>query len=338
MARKRTPSDALPPFAGFDRPESNWFRMPNSWTDITADITSIAELKVTEYILRHTWGYQEYGIKKHITIDEFVSGRRRQDGTRMDRGTGLSERAVYDGLRKAVTRGLIEEEIDDSDRGRVKKSYSLKLRDGEAVGAEPGPLQDLQPGVQSLQGGVQPLQARGANSIDRSEKDTQERQRSISNLRKVTNGVDNSATDGAVDQTPDRTRNQGGMEDVGTVLTRRRGRLRQVPHQDEAYQTIQAYIEDFRRELNDQATLAQSTKRAYNLYRRSGLALEAFIGQLYASRSIVKERTGSIRSQAGTDAYGVPLKNKAAYYFEVLEDLLGLRDDSAKDGSRRDRP
>ncbi len=140
-------------FLGFDLPESNFFRMPNSWTDITAEIDSVAELKVVEYILRHTWGYQEYGLKKHITIDEFVNGRRRQDGTRMDKGTGLSERAVYDGLRKAVTRGLVEEEIDASDRGRVKKSYSLKMRDSDADGSAGSSLHDLQPGVQSLQGG-----------------------------------------------------------------------------------------------------------------------------------------------------------------------------------------
>src|SRR3954454_18165698 len=111
------------PFSGFDRPESNFFRMPNSWTDITAEIDNIAELKVVEYILRHTWGYQEYEIKKHITIDEFVNGRRRQDGSRMDDGTGLSERGVYDGIRKAVQDGLVEEEADTSDRGRVKKYF-----------------------------------------------------------------------------------------------------------------------------------------------------------------------------------------------------------------------
>ena len=139
-------------FPGFDRPESNFFRMPNSWTDITADIDGIAELKVVQYILRHTWGYQEFGIKKHITIDEFVNGRRRQDGDRMDRGTGLSERAVYDGLRKAVEDGLIEEEIDHSDRGRVKKYYSLRMRrdDGQAADGLDDDLQSLQSGVQTL--------------------------------------------------------------------------------------------------------------------------------------------------------------------------------------------
>ncbi len=330
MSHNEAASDPPPPFAGFDRPESNWFRMPNSWTDITADISSIAELKVTEYILRHTWGYQEYGIKKHITIDEFVNGRRRQDGTRMDRGTGLSERAVYDGLRKAVQHGLVEEEVDDSDRGRVKKYYSLKMRDAEAGDRLPEPLQDLQPGVQSLQGGVQVSQPRGAKFIDRSEKDTQERHfssSSLSNSRKDSSNVDTfSSLPKPVERAALADR-RDGMEELGSVLSRRAGRPRQVLHQNEDYQTIQSYIEDFRRELNDQASLKQSTTRAYNLYQRSGLPLEAFINQLFATRSIVKERTGNIRSQAGTDAYGVPLKNKAAYYFEVLQDLLGLRED-----------
>ncbi len=113
-------------FQGFDKPEQNWFKLPNNWTDITAGINNIAELKVVEYILRHTWGYQEYGLKKCITMDEFVHGRKRQDGSRMDKGTGLSERAVRYGIVKALENGLIEEDIDDNDRGRIKKYYNGK--------------------------------------------------------------------------------------------------------------------------------------------------------------------------------------------------------------------
>src|SRR5215218_1017035 len=166
-------------FPGFDRPESNYFRMPNTWTDITAEIDNIAELKVVEYILRHTWGYQEYGVKKHLTSDKIVKGRRRQDGSRMDKGTGLSERAVYDGLRKAVDNSLIEEEVDDSDRGRIKKSYSLRMRENAHDDEE---LQSLQSGVQTLHPPLrdlhpdpQTLQVRGASDAPRTEKDTQER-------------------------------------------------------------------------------------------------------------------------------------------------------------------
>jgi hypothetical protein len=360
-------------FAGFDPPTSNWFRMPNTWTDITAEITSVAELKVVEYILRHTWGYQEYGLKKHITIDEFVNGRRHHDTTRMDKGTGLSERAVYDGLRKAVEHGLIEEEVDDSDRGRVKKYYCLKRREPGAAEPDRRDLQTLQPGVQTLHPPLQTMQARGARSAPRTEKETLERTND-SNIRMASRDVDNSATtdDGRSLHRP--TRSTGweapptGPATVGSVVATlpvgaaiaerqrrrqdgpeataarvsgrdrgdvdqepsapRRSRLRRVPHQDEAYQVIQAYIADFSRELNDKAPLKTSTMRAYNLYRRSGLDQGAFIDQLYAARAIVKERTASIRTRGEATAAGVPTKNKAAYYFAVLEDLLGLREEA----------
>src|SRR5215212_445089 len=101
-------------FPGFDIPRQNWFKMPNNWTDITADISSIAELKVVEYVLKHTWGYQEYGVHKRITNDEFMHGRRRKDGDRMDKGTGLSKPSVIAGLKAAVDHGLLIEQVDDS--------------------------------------------------------------------------------------------------------------------------------------------------------------------------------------------------------------------------------
>src|SRR2546430_4415261 len=114
-------------YEGFERPESNFFRMPNDWTDLTAKLTSLAEIKVVEYVLRHTWGYQEFWIAKKITTNEFMNGRKRQDGSRIDSGTGLSNRAVIDGLRLAVEHGLLLEEVDNRDRARIKKYYSLRM-------------------------------------------------------------------------------------------------------------------------------------------------------------------------------------------------------------------
>jgi hypothetical protein len=114
-------------FSGFTRPESNYFRMPNNWTDITAQINSLAELKVVEYILRHTWGYQEFGVKRRITVDEFMHGRKRSNGTRIDMGTRLSEQSVRNGLKQAIEDGFILEEVDARDRARIKKYYSLRM-------------------------------------------------------------------------------------------------------------------------------------------------------------------------------------------------------------------
>jgi predicted transcriptional regulator len=114
-------------FQGFYYPEENYFRMPNIWTDITANMNSLAELKVVEYVLRHTWGYKEFGRLKKITLDEFEHGRKRADGSRIDQGIGMRKQAIISGLRQAVKDGYLMEEVDQSDKGRIKKFYGLRM-------------------------------------------------------------------------------------------------------------------------------------------------------------------------------------------------------------------
>lgn len=114
-------------FQGFRKPEQNWFKLPNEWTDITAEITTLAELKVVEYVLRHTWGWQEYDQLRRITIDEFEHGRKYKDGSRMDKGTGLSKPSIINGLKSAVDRGLLIVEENGNDKARMKKYYGLKM-------------------------------------------------------------------------------------------------------------------------------------------------------------------------------------------------------------------
>jgi hypothetical protein len=350
MARRKNERTS---FAGFDRPESNFFRMPNSWTDITAEIDSIAELKVVEYILRHTWGYQEYGIKKHITIDEFVNGRRRQDGSRMDKGTGLSERAVYDGLRKAVENGLIDEEIDDSDRGRVKKSYSLRMRQNGRADEE---LQTLQPGVQTLHPPLQALhpdpqtlQARGASDAPRTEKETQERHSDLSKFERSHDQVEET---GDTREVPgfarpravgERTRRIGGSEgnaDVESasgyaslkVLLARRRQLTGGPrrggeagHNDEDRERLRAFLADFSLELGDEAPLASTITRTLRIFQAANVPPERWSDLLYQARGLTQEHTAQIRKLAGDGGAGMRRKNKMPYFLATLEQLVGLR-------------
>ncbi len=115
-----------------------------------------------------------------------------------------------------------------------------------------------------------------------------------------------------------------GTESIRDVLERGRGRQRKPVDPDR--DPIRAFVEDFAREFNDQAPLNASTTRAVNLYRESGSSLDIFLGRLYEARSIVKERSATIRKQA--DDGGWTVKNKMPYFFSVVEDLLGLRDDS----------
>jgi hypothetical protein len=302
--------------------------MPNTWTDITAEIDSIAELKVVEYILRHTWGYQEYGLKKHITIDEFVHGRRRQDGGRMDRGTGLSERAVYDGLRKAVENGLVEEAIDDSDRGRVKKFYSLRMRNETAVAEDPQSLQlgvqSLHPPLQNLHPGPQSLQGRGAGFAPRTEKETLERNQDLSNFERPHEHIEETAQ-----QRREPRASTSGYAGSSDFVAQRRHTPESAPRRQtrppgtpEEREALAAFLGDFARELGDEAPLASTITRVLTLLQTAQLPAAQWGDVLYQARSITQERTAQIRTLAADGEASLRRKNKMPYFLAVLEDLL----------------
>lgn len=167
-------------FEGFEQPMRNWFSLPNNWTDITSAIDNLAELKVVGYVARHTWGYHEFGITKTITTDEFMHGRKRHDGSRMDKGTGLSKQAVIDGIARAVEHGYLECDVDGSDRARIKKAYKLRMSttltpDVYNVDTENRGLERRHPMSTTLTPDVNDLDSRGQGSRQRSEKETLER-------------------------------------------------------------------------------------------------------------------------------------------------------------------
>jgi len=89
---------------------------------------------------------------------------------------------------------------------------------------------------------------------------------------------------------------------------------------DQARLAILSYAQDYARELGDQAPLSSTTTRLTNLYRDSGLALNDFLDLLIAARAITQEHTGTIRTPRPD---GPGPKPKMAYWFTVLEDLIG---------------
>jgi len=96
-------------------------------------------------------------------------------------GIGMGKGAVISGIKQAVGDGFLIEEKDESDKGRVKKYYGLKmlLVEGEEGQSEQG-YDNRTPGVRQSD-------PRGAKVIHRSEKDTLER-----HLEKntVSNGIE----------------------------------------------------------------------------------------------------------------------------------------------------
>ncbi len=172
-------------YEGFSKPEANFFRLPNEWTDITAQVTSLAEMKLVEYVLRHTWGYSEYDIVKKITTDEFMHGRKGKDGNRIDHGTGLSNKSVIEGLHKAVQHGLLEVETDDADKARIKKFYKLKMK--TPLQEDNGSYSD----VKNVHIGEKNVHSPYVKSSHRSEKETKERYNNVNKqIKKDQNELD----------------------------------------------------------------------------------------------------------------------------------------------------
>ncbi len=244
-------------FEGFDPPESNYWRLPNNWFDLVAGFTSWAEHKVVEYILRHTWGYQEYGVAKLITMDEFMRGRKRRDGSRLDAGCGMAENSIKKGIADAVAHGFLVVETDDSDRGRIKKFYAPRMRrpaadeglhahraQGQALQTEGQFLtlnsQSLTLDQQELIPSPQPLTLSGSASDPRTEETLPER-----HLRQHTNRQNTPAVAvvpsskvsrtrrgrraSAIQPLPvgSRHRNEGGLRTPDTMPSPMRGNLKQ---------------------------------------------------------------------------------------------------------------
>jgi hypothetical protein len=73
-----------------------------------------------------------------------------------------------------------------------------------------------------------------------------------------------------------------------------------VESTDPVREQIRAYVADLARELGDDVPLASSLSRAHNLFRRSGLELEAFLVLLQEARRVTQQRTARIRKQRVT--------------------------------------
>ena len=115
------------PTGGFPNPEQNWTKTPNKMFDILRASNSLSEVKTLFYILRHTWGFQEFSKPILLTIEEFESGRKRIDGTKYDNGTGLSKPSIIEGLKKAEEHGHIYVIRRTNDRARMRKFYGIVI-------------------------------------------------------------------------------------------------------------------------------------------------------------------------------------------------------------------
>lgn len=85
---------------------------------------------------------------------------------------------------------------------------------------------------------------------------------------------------------------------------------------------IEAYINDYARELNDRAPMTSTVTRTIKLYANSGLSIDAFLDLLIEAKGTTQRSSGSIRSDFSD---GTGRKAKIGYWFAVVEDLIEQR-------------
>ncbi len=112
---------------------ARYVELPHELLERLPDFRSLAELQVVLYVLQNTYGFHEYDSMKALTLDEFEFGRKRKDGSRMNRGTGLSRSTIQEAIKMAVEDGFLYEDVDDGDKGRIVKRYAVSLLPGPAL-------------------------------------------------------------------------------------------------------------------------------------------------------------------------------------------------------------
>jgi hypothetical protein len=120
----------------------------------------------------------------------------------------------------------------------------------------------------------------------------------------------------------------GAADEGRSRLGSRGGRKR-----PESTPYIEALITQFSSEFHDEHALDSNLGQAARLYRASGLPEDQFVARLYEARSITKDR-GNITKPAQGQAGELGLRNRGAYYFKVLRDLLGMKEERGIGGQR----
>jgi Bacteriophage replication protein O len=326
-------------FAGFRSP--NYTQVPDDLFDDLLPDLSGAELKVLLYIMRRTFGFKK--ASDRISKAQLERGIQRSDGTILDRGTGLSRRAIRLAVDSLVERCiLLKFTYESRERGHEPTEYALHVL-----------TPDVHPWVLSTQAKGNKVPKGLGRAVPPQEtvlQETVRQDQNLSNVRKVsTSQITQEEPNETItlkepsdsnlpsaDSTPSdspshhRGSTPAGFSSVGDVLlTRRNGKV-PFSHPQKAYseerQQILSYMEDFAREFGDEAPLASSVTRAYNIWQQSGIPIEAFCTLLYEARSRTWSVTANIKKTKqlveGEKSPWGPSKNRMAYFFSVLEETV----------------
>ena len=344
MARRASEDYRFAGFAG----DAHMTRVPDVVFDELLPHLCESELKVLLYIIRRTSGFNK--TTDRISLTQFLAGIVTRDGRVLDRGCGIRDRAtVIRALQSLARMGIITRHAGLRVRGKqYTTGYSLRIAGAPSAaptterchapaGAPTGtaPVDEPSPrdavsvhgrGARVARSAVAnthqappapPAAIGGAGGAAR----RMDRPGPVGSAHPHATGQHTETDPSSARRLPTHVADAARRGPAAPPHPADRPETPQCPHDPAARQRLAIFVEDFRREFHDQATLAATTSRLANLYHRAGVPLDTFVEHLYAARATTQERTAAIRTPAGAG----PHKNKTPYFFAVLEERLGLR-------------
>ncbi len=334
-----------PPFLyeGFSSP--NGTIVPDDVFDVLMPQLSDAELRVLLYIIRRTFGFKR--DRDNISLRQLVSGITTRDGRVLDGGTGLSKASAARGLKGLKEKGIIIAQRNRStEKGDEATTYALRFKGEPVEKRADTPLSQFEtpprvsparhPRVSKLntqQTGEQQTDNISNIRMAHSQENKKGTGETASHHRPVEQTISQPANLGSAGTTPanpvviGKLIQQRGADLHKYPPSRRRGRP--TAEEAELRADLSRFIEDFGRELGDEAPRSSLTW-AVNCMRRTGVDIGTFTSVLYEARSITQSYSGAITKQADSGQVAWPKKNKFAYFKRVVEDLLGLKDDQGE--------
>jgi hypothetical protein len=278
-------------YAGFGVP--TFTQIPDDFIDEVAPHLKEGELRVMLYIMRRTYGFGK--LEDRISINQLCNGITTRDGRRLDWGTGMSRSAVRRGVDGCIKKGLLVVTREQSENGEYETNlYALRFRPGVVL-EENHPVS----GVVPFENHPLPRREPPGSSL------ADPRVGLFENLQET------------VQETATRNSSFEDSKDDQLVIK-----------MDDRI-VIGRYMEDIARELRDQAPLPASTTRACRLFIRSGMSRDEFTNAMLEARQRTQEHSGNITKLVPEGRVGE--KTKLAYWFAVLEDVVGLRERSTGD-------
>lgn len=336
-------------FPGFSAPNGTF--VPNEVFDTLLPILGAAEIRALFYIVRRTFGFRKE--RDAISFNQFLRGIVRRSGRVLDHGCGIKNRTnLSRALRSLEALGAIESDKGWDERGENQTTvYRLRFRNDVGEGVVPKkhypsaeevppvvPLQYPQKIVEQqkdLQSNSSTIEARNDIEAERTAShpiaDDQSRQVSsevVPIAQLMHQRVGQLRQRSPAPSASHRRKNipVGPSAPSATAYRADSGREVVVPP-DEAHEgsgvaavdpdgrarpplQIEAIITQFSNEFHDDEHLEANINQAARLWKQSGRSEQTFSQLLFDSASTTRKRGG--------------VRNRMAYYFRVLRDMLGL--------------